>query len=108
MDNAMQMYAKNRKPYALNHEDDEHKIQTWALFSFLVIGSRLRSSITASCMAFWLGIWTQDNVHWTKPETAGSTPLVANTIFAAWNPSKPLSMGFLLNIQEIPVETGAL
>lgn len=85
----MQMYAKNGKPYTLNHRDKEHKTQPAALLSFLVIGSGWLTSVTAICTAFGPGIWTQGNAHWNKAETAGSTTLVANTIFGAWNLQSP-------------------
>lgn len=108
MDNIMQMYTKNRKLHALNCKDDEHKIQPAAFLSFLFTGSGYRCSTTANCMAFWLVKWTQDNVHWTKPGTAGSTTLAGNTTFAAWNPAKPLNMGFFLSMQEASLKIGAL
>lgn len=104
----MQMYTKNRKLHALNCKDDEHKIQLAAFLSFLFIKSRFRRSITVNCMAFWLVIWTQDSVRWTKPDTAGSMALAGNTTFGVWNPAKPLKMGFFLNMQEVSLKIGAL
>lgn len=107
MDNIMQMYTKNRKLHALNCKDDEHKIQLAAFLSFLFIKSGFKCSVTVKCMAFWLVNWMQDNVHWTKLETAGSTTLAGNTTFGAWNPAKPLNMDFL-NMKEVSLKIGAL
>lgn len=47
MDNTLQMYAKNRKPYVVSHKDVKHKAQLAALLSFLVTVLRQSNSVTA-------------------------------------------------------------
>lgn len=105
MDNTLQMYVKNRKPYVLPHKDVKHKAQLAALLSFLVTVLRQSNSVTA-LWDLWPGIWTQGNAHWNKAETAGSAVLVIRSL--PGTQQSPEARASSSTCEEVPLKITAL